>query len=484
MPPENESFIPHMEITPPRLTIAALAAAAALAILFHLMGSTLLRIPFVALAAALAATATILAHLRPQRPNRFAYLLLVPLVPALLAQVFFASEPARAAGIVATLLSLSLFIHQIALPEPNIKEMPAVWMPDFFLQSLFPFPALLGWIRHLPAKRGWGPTAIGALLAAPLAIVLLALFASADGAFRDAIADVFTWEGIRSLFWDGFLLIFLLAGGWALLHRKPAMPNDPAVVQADPSTASAAWGALGVVNAAFLSFIGFQFSRLFGGAAYRAANDLVFAEYARSGFFQLLLVAGIALVFALGLHRIARSDKGTRGGTLLLLAQTAIVLVSAAQRLSLYIETYGPSVARYWAGAGILTVAVAIGIMAFMSIRRLPAALAINALTLLALSALAIVPTTDIEGRVANGVVDRRLANGKSDLPMIAFELSSDAVPALLRLPLDTQIYANDDAMNIADGLRRQKSKLPSDWREASSADRRAARLLKDLPNE
>ncbi len=472
-----------METSPTRLAVATLVAAGALTILFHLLGSTMLRIPFVAMATALVATAVALAHLRPQPPNRFAYLLLIPLVPALLAQVLFASEPAHAAGIVATLVSLSLFIHQIAQPEPDLKAMPAVWMPDFFLQSLFPFPALLGWIRHLPAKRGWGPAAIGALLAAPLAIVLLALFASADGAFRDAIAGIFTWEGIRSFFWDGFLFVFLLAGGWALLHRKATAPNDPAIVPKDPSMASAAWGALGIVNAAFLSFIGFQFSRLFGGAAYRAANDLVFAEYARSGFFQLLLVAGIALVFALGLHRIARADKGTRGGTLLLLAQTAIVLVSAAQRLSLYVETYGPSVAREWAGAGILTVGIAIGIMALMSIRRLPTALAVNALTLLALSALAIMPLTDVEGRVADGIVDRHLAKRKTELSHAVYNLSVDAVPALLRLPSDEPIVDYNQE-NIGDGLRLQKLRIETDWRMATHADRRAALLLKDLPNE
>lgn len=476
-----------METTPTRLAIAALAAAGALALLFHLLGSTLLRIPFVVLATGLAAAAIVLAHLRPQPPNRYAYLLLVPLIPALLAQILFASEPAQAAGVLATLVSLSLFIHQVAQPEPNIKEMPVVWMPDFFLQSLFPFPALLGWIRHLPVKRGWGPAAIGALLAAPLAIVLLALFASADGAFREAVAGVFTLESVRTFLLDALLFIFLLAGGWALLHRKPAPPNDPAIVPTDPNMASAAWGALGVVNAAFLSFIGFQFSRLFGGAAYRAANDLVFAEYARSGFFQLLLVAGIALVFALGLHRIARADKGTRAGTLVLLAQTLVVLTSAAQRLSLYVETYGPSVARYWAGAGILTVAIAIGVMALMSIRRLPTALAINALTLLALSALAITPMTNVESHVANRTVDRHLAKQKADLWTVAYRLSADAVPALFRLPPTEKLDPSHASADVTEGLRYQKSRLPSDWRMRSYADQRAMSLLKNLkeaPNE
>ena len=74
------------------------------------------------------------------------------------------------------------------------------------------------------------------------------------------------------------------------------------------------------------------------------------AEYARSGFFQLVAVAAINLTLCLagtdGERFASHGGRLLRGLYALLLALTAVILASAFRRMCLYIDAYGLSVLR------------------------------------------------------------------------------------------------------------------------------------------
>ena len=60
---------------------------------------------------------------------------------------------------------------------------------------------------------------------------------------------------------------------------------------------------LAAVAALYLLFLGVQSAGLFGGAEYLAQKGLSYAEWARSGFFQMVGVTVVNLTLLLGLPK-------------------------------------------------------------------------------------------------------------------------------------------------------------------------------------
>lgn len=99
-----------------------------------------------------------------------------------------------------------------------------------------------------------------------------------------------------------------------------------------------------------------QFTYLFGGAE-AAAMQGGWAEYARRGFYQLVLVAAIDLGFVLFCSARGGRTVWEKALSLLICALTLVILASAIWRMRLYITAYGLSLLRVmtlWAMAFIL----------------------------------------------------------------------------------------------------------------------------------
>lgn len=115
---------------------------------------------------------------------------------------------------------------------------------------------------------------------------------------------------------------------------------------------------LGALDALYLFFLAVQSAALFGDRAYLAQAGISFAEYARSGFFQLAGLAGLNVAVILAAAWLCREDGALRVLATALVALTAVLLVSAAWRMTLYVSAYGLSFKRlltYW-GMGMLAV--------------------------------------------------------------------------------------------------------------------------------
>jgi hypothetical protein len=127
---------------------------------------------------------------------------------------------------------------------------------------------------------------------------------------------------------------------------------------------------LGSLVLLFAAFVATQVVVAIGGAEHVLRTEgLTAAEHARSGFFQLLWVAGLAVSLVGGLRAVLRKDAGTAGDRFRPLALAALVLtlviaLISMQRLSLYVGSFGMTPLRFWAMAGAGTVAVLIAIFA------------------------------------------------------------------------------------------------------------------------
>ena len=126
-----------------------------------------------------------------------------------------------------------------------------------------------------------------------------------------------------------------------------------------------------VVDLLFAAFVALQLAYLFGGTDTMAMAGLTYAEYARRGFFELVLVAVLAglLVVTLDLAVGSRS-RGQLAGALVLLALTAVVLASALLRLRLYQSMYGWTELRLVVLVAIGWLAVALAVAAGLLLAR------------------------------------------------------------------------------------------------------------------
>jgi hypothetical protein len=112
---------------------------------------------------------------------------------------------------------------------------------------------------------------------------------------------------------------------------------------------------LALVTVLFFLFVLVELRYFFGGAGRVAAiSGLTYAEYARSGFFELLGAAGLVVPCLLAGDRALREapESGRRwfrwlaAGLLLLVG---VIVVSALERMQLYVRAYGLSEIRLYA---------------------------------------------------------------------------------------------------------------------------------------
>jgi hypothetical protein len=230
--------------------------------------------------------------------------------------------------------------------------------------------------------------------------------------------------------------------------------------------------AVAIVDLLFLAFVVVQFRYLFGGRdLVQQTADLTYAEYARHGFFELVAVAALTLPLLLFGDWMLRADaRGLRAfrwlaGTLL--ALLGIVILSALQRMKLYLDQYGLTELRLYATGVILWLGAVCAWFAVTVLRGKRHAFAVGALvagfaatlTLNALNPDALIARTN----VTRPVVDVRYLAGLSDdaVPTLVARLSD--LPPVHRPYLATSLLARHDA---------------GDWRAWNHSRSRADRVV------
>lgn len=166
----------------------------------------------------------------------------------------------------------------------------------------------------------------------------------------------------------------------------------------------------------------------------RSSVDLTYAEYARRGFFELV-IASLLLLPVLAAINWAREHRAASTRLFLSLAAVLIVLLfvimtSAWQRLSMYREAFGLTELRFYAAVTLPWLAIALIWFVVSVVRdRIEQFLAGAVLLAVAmLFALYVVSPQDLIVR-ANAA---RIEQGKSFDAEYAASLNADAVPALV----------------------------------------------------
>ncbi|MGX7828405.1 DUF4153 domain-containing protein [Actinokineospora sp. 24-640] len=313
------------------------------------------------------------------------------------------------------------------------------------------------------SRRGGPRIGRSLVIGAGLLALFGSLFAAADAAFAELVEDVA--PDITGVAAGPGLVVFgvaaLLVGGVAFLREAP-LPADRAPT-AWPRVALVEWALpVAVLVALFAVFIGVQVAALFGGDAHVARTaELTYAVYARSGFWQLLVVTALTLAVIAVTARVA--PTGTvlervwlRGLLGALTVATLVIVASALGRLWLYQQTYGFTVLRLLVGVAELWLGV-VCLMILAAGRRLRAGLLPRAVLGSGLGVLLGLAVLSPEGFVAEWNVQRHAETGRVDADYLA-GLSADAVPALAGLPdpVRGDVLAEHAARMTGDG--------PAEW--------------------
>ncbi len=290
----------------------------------------------------------------------------------------------------------------------------------------------------MPERREGGMTgsiARGLLLAAPIVAVLGLGLATADAVFASLIQVDLDVAGVA-----GHLLVLAgavwLSIGWFVLATRP--PVRPAS-SAPRLGAVEALVVMTGLCALYAVFAATQVVVARRGPDYvQQATGLTYAEYARSGFFQLLWVAGATAVVLLVLGTCtrpggARVDRLLRGTGVLAAGFTLVVVHAALVRLGLYEDAFGATLLRlgsttvaWWLAAIFVVIGASFLVPSSRPRSWLPAAL--GCVTLATVLAINVV---DPEHRVVAHNLDRA-RDGESFDVSYALALSADPIPVLL----------------------------------------------------
>lgn len=273
----------------------------------------------------------------------------------------------------------------------------------------------------------------GLLLASPLLALFTLLFSSADAAFNafaSRALNIFSPASLEHLlFILGFSWIATgLLGGVSKKHfRIDRQPKDLLPLGTEDTAAF-----LGVLTTLFIVFIYLQLGYLFGGReTIEATPGLTLAEYARRGFFEILVVAGITLAVLIYISETNCNKRVFRPLARLLVICLMIILASAGQRMGLYIAEFGLSIDRITAIAGMVWLAIGLLLFTFTVLQGrtkdfaagLTIAAVVTAFSLALINPAATVARINIT-RAANN-------NTEVDAGYLT-SLGSDAVPTLL----------------------------------------------------
>ncbi len=325
----------------------------------------------------------ILKGMQESTPNYFSRLLLIPVV--LLALCFGWRDAlflkiATIIGLI-TVLGLVMQSSQMWFRQRRMPGLFSTMLRSFreffwYYQADFDWGFLNGYVNGARVKS----MIKGTLLAIPPLFIFGVLLSMADHKFGDLMGALISIDVVQlpgqflsiilfSILAGVFLYgsLFRIDGGsqMAISNRFSLSMLETGVV-------------LGLINLMFGAFVFLQLGYLFGGVEYlQEAGDLTLKFYTRKGFFELVIVALLALPLLMGFKHFFKPASKAENVQFNILASIQIMLllimlVSASQRMWLYVSTAGITELRLYSSVFMAWLAFVLGWFGWTSLRGFP----------------------------------------------------------------------------------------------------------------
>jgi len=254
-------------------------------------------------------------------------------------------------------------------PWARVVALGANAMAVYFVGGVYVLPGVKQIVRAYSRRRETrlSPVLRGLALALPLLIVFAALFAAADAVFQEQLRRIFNIDieadavTIRLLVasFAGWLFAGTLACAWTAQRRA----SDTATAMGVRLGTTEAVVVLIALDAIFALFAALQAAYLFGGLDTFAVSGMTYSDYARRGFFELIIAAFLAGAVVIVVDRaVTERSRLHRLLAAALAILTGFVVLSAFVRLSLYQAAYGWTELRFYALAATVWLAVTVAI--------------------------------------------------------------------------------------------------------------------------
>lgn len=396
------------------------------------------------------------------------------------------AEALYALGFLGTLLAAALLAWQARSATESLTRLPVLDLIRIPVQAgasaAFGAPLLAAQSLGGEAADGNVPSTegrvrrtqaiIGVVVAIPVVLLLGALLVASDPVFEGVTTR---WLALP---YEAVLERMLLIGfftwvgaGWLRSFVRPVpLPNVSAHV--DTLRPSAAFTLLApMMYGVFILlaiFLAVQARALFGGAAYvEMTSGLSYAQYAREGFFGLVVVAALVLAILVGGDWLvgasdSRDVSRFRQAGWGLVALVLVMLASSAQRLALYMAFFGLTDARLYAAAFTVAVALALAWAGFTVLRGRRDAFAAGLLAV-GLSTVVALHVINPERVVVQVNAARAAAGEVFDIEYHA-SLSADALAAL---GVAARVLPGDQCASLLTGMHGVWTKRLSRTEEA-----------------
>lgn len=334
----------------------------------------------------------------------------------------------------------------------------------------------------------------GAILSAPVIIILFVLLGSADPVIRWGTDRIYAWLpdwtfGPRLLFF--ILLLSLTLGANVISARQMAakLPQFPLLSRSYTVGLTEQRMVLWSAAAVIWLFVVLQIVYLFQPPPVALNSGVTFAEFARQGFGELSLAATLVGAIILLLEYTRPVDLSERDQMMFvrlelgLLLALELVLFSAFRRVMLYEDAYGFTTARLFAQAYMVVMSLSLIALAIevargsisrsISFGRRVAEIGLGVFTVLVF--------WNHEAWIVNRNIDRAVQDGKFDADY-ARRLSRDAIPTLIsrRAELPADARASIEATLACESIPKERQWF--EWNRSVSAADRALRAWPKPP--
>jgi len=428
---------------------------------------------------------TLLAWLTKQLRQKHALLLTIPIL--ILSFDVLLYQNLAVTQIAPWIVLLLAFVYSMLLTLQNPNGYKFSFMRIPFLHSIdLPFTKLGMVWRDLFKWKGEQKSEkakhiiLGIVIALPILLIFALLFSIADEVFSDLLTDFFDVDVDQTLWWRMFRTVLMTFGFSSIFYvfvsKNHILGNkEERVMKLNNTIVSTI---LTLINGLFLVFVLIQFRYLFGGAEYIFAEGLTFADYARNGFFQLVWVIVLASFLLILFYRSSAkhgSNVFLKILKVLLIAQVAVVAVSALYRMNLYQDAYGFTVKRLYVEWFIYYALAILGLAGVSLLVKWPFRRFFYTTMIGTVIAFTGIASLNVDYIIANQNVQRVMGSLETpDIESIDInyltELSPDVIPAVIPL-LGGSTYdalsrtQKDDLENLF--LRYGNTlKERSDWRE------------------
>jgi hypothetical protein len=334
---------------------------------------------------------------------------------------------------------------------------------------------------------------IGILISIPILAIILWLLSSADIVFKNIFVNIPLFQIFKHFLIIILVSVYVICFLWALLKAFDERREGPSgntiynkihwKLFLDPIVLLTV---LFLINAIYAIFSFIQFRYLFGGSSFIAPSSFTYAEYARRGFVELIVVTVINFVILVfGITFVKKESKrvftAIRAFLTLLVIFTFVLLVSAFYRMTVYEQAYGFTYLRIFTQAFMVMLFFLFIInIIYIWYPKLPI---IKSYFIVSLAIYIILNFANVDVIISKNNINRYFESGQIDVVYLK-GLSYDAIPEIQRLFVTVKsspdLKEKQMALELSANFKERKSDLENQqsWQSFNISKFRAQKII------